>query len=117
MAKQTSVKASSTEKPKSQKKPAERTSWLDEKSDTPLIEDYARQMHSFLKAMADGVIEREELQKQEKTLVSLMKKIEPRLDDELHEQVTRLLCEITVYDMMHMLFELQGSPPATRFRG
>jgi hypothetical protein len=74
-------------------------------------------MQSFLKAMADGIIERKELQKQEKKLVSLMKKIEPQLDDELHQQVTQLLCEITVYDSMQLLVELQDSRPESRFRG
>jgi hypothetical protein len=67
--------------------------------------------------MADGVIDEDELQGQEKKLVSLMKKIEPQLDDPLHEQVTELLCEITVYDMMQMLVHLQDSRPECQFRG
>jgi hypothetical protein len=115
MAKKTASKASSIKKPKPKKKSARRASWLDPKSNTPLIEDYARAMKSFLKAMADGVIDRDELQKQEKKLVRLMKKIEPQLDDELHEQITQLLCEITVYDIMQMLIELQDTRPETRF--
>jgi hypothetical protein len=115
MAKATSDKKSPPAK--GAKTAARRTSWLDPKSNTPLIDDYAREMQSFLGAMADGVIEKAELEKQEKKLVSLMKKIEPQLDDELHEQVTQLLCEISVYDAMQMLVELQESRPQSRFRG
>jgi hypothetical protein len=117
MAKKTIVKALPAKKRRSPKKPARRTRWLDPKQKTPLIERYARKMESFLTAMADGVIEKHELKDQEKRLVSLMKKVEPRLDDEMHEQVTELLCEITVYDMMHMLFELHDARPKSRFRG
>jgi hypothetical protein len=46
-----------------------------------------------------------------------MKKIEPQLDDELHELVTRLLCELTVYDVMQLMLTMQESRPASRFQG
>jgi hypothetical protein len=117
MAKKATAKAPAAKKRTAPKKPARRTKWLDPKLKTPLIEGYARKMKSFLTAMADGVIEKRELKQQEKRLVSLMKKVEPRLDDELHEQVTHLLCEITVYDMMQMLVELHDARPESRFRG
>lgn len=129
MAKKNASKSSAAKKPKTVKKPKaakkpkkatksiHRVSWLDPQLKTPIIDGYAREMQSFLEAMADGVIEKDELQKQEKRLVSLMKKIEPQLDDKLHEQVTQLLCEITVYDIMQMLTELQGSRPESRFHG
>lgn len=93
-----------------------RTKWLDTK-DTPLLKQYAQEMQSFLEAVADGVIEEKELQQQEKDIVALMKEIEPKLDDELHEKVTRLLCEITVYDMMQLMMALRGSRPVAKFRG
>jgi hypothetical protein len=98
-------------------KAAKRLHWLDPKSQAPLIDDYARQMESFLKAMADGAVDPEEVQEQEKHLVALMKQIEPRLDDELHELVTRLLCELTVYDVMQLMLTMQEARPASRFYG
>jgi hypothetical protein len=104
-------------KPAKAKKSAGRTQWLDAKSQSPLIDDYARQTESFLKAMADGVVEEDEVKKQETRLVALMKKIEPRLDDDLHAQMTQLLCELTVYDMMQVMLTVQKSRPAHRFRG
>jgi hypothetical protein len=119
MAKKTAPKPpAKAAKPKAAKpKAAKRTRWLDPKTNTPLLREYAEQMQSFLKAMADGVIEDSELQQQEKDVAALMAEVEPLLDDELHEKVTRLLCEVAVYDMMQMVQAIQASRPVTRFRG
>jgi hypothetical protein len=94
-----------------------RQSWLDEATQTPLIEEYARQLGSFLEAVADGRINRKELDDQEKRLVALMKTVEPKLDDALHGEVTKLMCELTAYNLMQVLHTLQGSRPATTFQG
>ncbi len=87
-------------------KPA-RASWLDAKAQHPQIEQQARQLDTFIQAMADGKIDDAELKQQEARLVALMKEIEPQLDDALHEKVTRLLCELTAYDLMQMLHTMQ----------
>jgi len=95
-----------------------RRSWLDAKSNAPLIEDYARQLGTFMEAMADGVIEDGEVAEQEDRLVKLMKSVEPTLDDGQHEAVTRLLCELTAYNIMQMLNAMHaGRPKAAKFRG
>jgi 3-methyladenine DNA glycosylase Tag len=94
-----------------------RARWLDPKSHAPLIKQYAGQMESFLTAMADGKIEKSELSAQEKLLADLMREIEPNLDDDLHAKVTKLLCEITVYDMMQMTFAMQDAKPKAKFKG
>jgi hypothetical protein len=94
-----------------------RLKWFDEKSKEPLIEDYARRLDSFVQTMADGVVEDRELKEQEERLVALMKELEPLLDDNLHGKVTRLLCELTAYDIMQMLHSLQQARPKTTFRG
>jgi hypothetical protein len=99
------------------KKAPKRTKWLDPKTKSPLIDDYARQMGSFLKAVADGDVDAAEVKAQEARLVKLMKRIEPKLDDDLHAQVTELLCELTVYDMMQVMTSLSDTRPPTRFRG
>jgi hypothetical protein len=93
-----------------------RVSWLDDKG-TPLIDDYARQLESFLKTMADGKVDEGELKAQEKRLVALMKEVEPQLSDELHAKVTQLLCELTAFDLMQTFYTLQQARPKTRFRG
>jgi hypothetical protein len=99
------------------RKKVKRTKWLDPRTKTPLIDNYARQMSSFLKAMADGVIDEKEVKAQEARLVGLMKKVEPKLDDELHEKVTQLLCQLTVYDLMQTMTALHKNRPAHTFHG
>ena len=94
-----------------------RTHWLDESSDAPLIHDYAHRLSGFIEAMADGKIETQELKDQEARLVALMKKVEPELNDKLHEDVTHLLCELTAYNIMHTLHELLAARSKTKFRG
>jgi hypothetical protein len=95
-----------------------RAAWLDDKTETPLIDDYAKRLGSFLDAMADGRVDRHELKDQEKRLVALMKAVEPKLDDELHGQMTALLCELTAYNVMQTVHELASAArPKTKFRG
>jgi hypothetical protein len=92
----------------------QRASWLDEKGETPLIDDYAREMSHFLDALADGKIDKKELRQQEKRVVDLMKDLEPKLDDDLHAEVTRLLCEVSVYSAMQILEVLHDSIGPTK---
>jgi hypothetical protein len=96
---------------------AKRQSWFDEKTHEPLIEQYARQLDSFITTMADGVVEQREIKEQEERLVKLMQELEPLLDDKQHEKVTRLLCELTAYDLMQTLYTMQQARPKTVFRG
>jgi hypothetical protein len=95
----------------------ERNHWLDEKSETPLIDQYVHRLGTFLDAMADGKIEAHELKDQEARVVALMKTVEPQLGDALHEQVTHLLCELSAYNIMHTLHQIVEKAPKTRFRG
>src|SRR5262249_52756857 len=94
-----------------------RTRWLDEKANAQQIHTYAQRLWTFLDAIADGKIEKKELKDQEARVVALMKKIEPELDDALHDEVTQLLCELTAYNIMHTVHDLASSRPVTKFRG
>ncbi len=96
--------------------PAGRQKWFDDASNEPLIENYARQLDSFIQTMADGVVDDSEIKAQEERLIGLMKEVEPLLNDELHAKVTRLLCELTAYDIMQMLHNLQAARPKTQLR-
>lgn len=93
-----------------------RQSWLDDKAETTLIDDYARKMTTFLDVMADGQVDTGELAAQEGRLVALMKEVEPQLNDELHAKVTRLLCELSAYNMMEVLHGLQPVRGRTAWR-
>jgi hypothetical protein len=94
-----------------------RRSWLDESGETTLIDDYARQTGSFIEAMTDGKIDESELSQQEARLVELMKKIEPKLDDDQHAEITELLCEMSAYNVMQMVHMMHQARPKTQFQG
>ena len=96
---------------------AAKTPWFDDSTDTPLIAEYARKLDSFLDAVADARIETRELDEQEKRVVVLMKEVEPLLSPEAHEKVTRLLCEVTAYDLMQALHMAGHARVKTKFRG
>lgn len=91
--------------------------WFDEKLNLPIIAEKAQRLESFVTTMADGRVDDAEIAAQEARLVALMKAIEPKLDEALHAQVTELLCELTAYDLMRMIREMQNARPATKFRG
>jgi hypothetical protein len=94
-----------------------RQSWLDDSSQTPLIDEYTQELSTFIGAMADGRIDGGELKQQEARLIKSLKEVEPQLDDALHAQVTKLLCELTAYNIMQALSALEDSRPRTVFRG
>ena len=94
-----------------------RPSWVDELTQTPMIDDYARQLESFISAMADGRVDEAEIKSQEQRVVGLLKEIDPQLDDTLHAKVTQLLCELTAYAIMQMLYAMEQTRPQTVFQG
>jgi len=85
-----------------------RTSWFDEKAGHEAIQDRVRHLDSFTNALADGVISSQELDVQEKRLVDAMKAAEPSLSDDQHAKVTTMLVELTAYNIMRLLHELQA---------
>jgi hypothetical protein len=85
-----------------------RTSWFDERAEHPIIQEQLAKLESFTSAMADGVVEKKELDAQEQRLVAAMKKLEPELNDELHAKATTVLVELTAYNIMRLLHELQA---------
>jgi hypothetical protein len=93
------------------------SSWFDESTQAPVIADKAKQLESFASTFADGVVEQSEIKKQEQRVYSLMKEIEPQLDEKLHARVTELLCELTAYDFMQFVYALQESKPQSQFKG
>ena len=85
-----------------------RTSWFDDKAEHPVIQDRVAKLESFTNALADGIVSRDELQSQEQRLVNAMRALEGELNDELHAKVTTVLVELTAYDVMRLLHELQA---------
>lgn len=93
-----------------------RKSWVDPNTNEPLIDDYAKKMASFMQAFSDGVISEQEISDQEARLVELMREVEPDLDDKTHAKITKLMCELTAFNIMQLVYEMQMSR-ATTFRG
>jgi len=53
------------------------------------------------------MVTKQELAGQEQRLLAAMKSVEPNLNDELHGKVTDVLVELTAYNIMRLLHELQ----------
>ena len=85
-----------------------RASWFDDRIEHPLIHEQIEKLESFTTALADGVVTRQELAGQEQRLAAAMKALEPALSDELHAKVTAVLVELSAYNVMRLLHELQA---------
>ena len=85
-----------------------RMNWFDENTDHPIIDEQVGKLESFAAAMADGIIEKQEVERQEQTLVAVMKEVEGQLSDAQHAAVTRLLVELSAYNVMRTLHELHA---------
>ncbi|HKE88047.1 MAG TPA: hypothetical protein VKB50_30030 [Vicinamibacterales bacterium] len=84
-----------------------RASWFDDKAEHPVIQEQVNKLASFTSALEDGLISTQELTGQEQRVVAAMKKVEGELNDDLHSKVTTLLVEMTAYNVMRLLHELQ----------
>jgi ribosomal protein S13 len=84
-----------------------RVDWFDETTHMPVIDEQVQNLSVFVDAMADGVIDHAELEKQQSSVVDAMKAVEGDLNDELHAKITRLLVELSAYNVMRLLHELQ----------
>lgn len=85
-----------------------RISWFDDETEIPVIHEQVEKLESFTQSMADGVIEQQELQRQQNSVVAAMREVEDILDDEQHAKVTRLLVELSAYNIMRLLHELHA---------
>jgi len=83
-----------------------RINWLDDETDLPALEEHVQQLEHFTQALADGVVDADELTKQNEAVVAAMKAVQGELSDEQHAKVTRLLVELTALNIMQTLHEL-----------
>ncbi len=85
-----------------------RASWFDDRTEHALIHEKLEKLESFTTALADGVVSKQELTGQEERLVKAMKSLEGTLNDQQHADVTTVLVELTAYNVMRLLHELQS---------
>ena len=93
-----------------------RISWFDDKAEHPMIQEQISKLDSFTSAMADGVVSETELSGQESRLVASMKTLEAGLSDDLHAKVTTVLVELSAYNVMRLLHELQAERARMAFK-
>ena len=94
-----------------------RTSWFDDKAEHPIIHEQIEKLNSFTDALADGVVTKQELSSQEQRVVAAMKTVDKDLSDDVHAKVTTLLVELTAYNVMRLLHELQAERARIAFSG
>jgi len=82
-----------------------RTSWISDDS-TPDLDEHVGKLEHFANALADGIVDANELSTQEANLVAAMKAVEGSLSDDQHTKVTKLLAELTAYSVMRTLHEM-----------
>jgi predicted transcriptional regulator len=85
-----------------------RTSWFDDNAKHPVIQEQVQKLESFTSALADGVVSKQEVSRQEQRLMAAMKTVESELSDDLHAKVTTLLVELSAYNVMRLLHELHA---------
>ena len=66
-----------------------RADWFDDKKDVPVIDEQMNKLE------------------EQSSVVKAMKAVEADLDDSQHAKVTRLLMELSAYNVMRLLHELQ----------
>lgn len=83
-----------------------RINWLDEDTDLPALESHVQRLEHFTNSLADGIIDADELAKQNDAVVAAMKAVQDELSDEQHAKMTTLLVELTALNIMATLHEL-----------
>ena len=83
-----------------------REPWFDSESSELMFSRYVERMESWQSALADGVVQPEEVRQQSQRVTDMLRALEPRLSDELHEKVTRVLYELSVLYGMEALAEM-----------
>ncbi len=85
-----------------------RANWITD-DHAPDLDDHVSQLEHFAASLADGVVDADELAKQEQNLVAAMRAAEPLLSDEQHAKVTKLLAELTAYNVMRILHDMAAA--------
>lgn len=85
-----------------------RANWINDEH-TPDLDSHLSQLEHFSAALADGTVDAKELALQEQNLVVAMRAVESTLSDEQHAGVTKLLAELTAYNVMQVLHDMAAA--------
>lgn len=84
-----------------------RKSWIDPETNEIRIEGYVKKLKPFSQAFADGVIDEHEISDEQARLIDLMMAVEEKLDDQTHALVTKLIVELSAFNIMQLSYQLQ----------
>jgi len=85
-----------------------RANWISD-DHHPDLDAHVSSLNHFTASLADGVVDEDELAKQEQNLVTAMTAVEASLSDDQHTKVTKLLAELTAYSVMRTLHEMAAA--------
>lgn len=85
-----------------------RANWIDD-DNHPDLDAHVAQLEHFTQSIADGVIDANELAKQQENLKAAMRAVEGSLSDDQHAKVTKLLAELTAYTVMQVLHDMAAA--------
>ena len=77
-----------------------RAGWFDEKGSDVRKEEAIQSLQSWREAAHDGEITLEELTAQQQRIFDMLKEIESKVPDELHEELRKIILEFEVLVMM-----------------
>jgi len=80
--------------------------WFDPESNELMFSKYMARMESWQQALADEVVEPQEVRQQAKRVANMLRALEPKLSDELHEELTSVFYEVAVLYGMERLADL-----------
>jgi len=83
-----------------------REPWFDSESSELIFARYVEKMESWQNALADGVVQPEEVRQQSQRVTDMLRALEPKLSDELHEDLTKIFYELSVLYGMRALIEV-----------
>jgi hypothetical protein len=90
-----------------------RRSWFSEEGDDFVFHRYVERVDTWKDAIADGRVTGEEVREQAERVADLMRSLEDRLDDDLHDFVTTVFLEWAVLQGLQSVAlaqEARGGP-------
>ena len=85
-----------------------KSTWFDAESNELMFSKYVTHMDSWQEAMADGIIEPWEIKRQAERVGELLRALEPKLNDDLHEEITNIFYEVAVLYGMVQVSEMDS---------
>jgi hypothetical protein len=81
--------------------------WFDTKTGVIAIDDDVTAADSYRQAMADGIVDPEEIEAHSRRLLELLRELDDRLEGDLKDKVREALVELAVLYALERVYENQ----------